>query len=108
MVINPQAKFTPGSVSFGSIKVGTLSQTTVQLANSGSTPLTISGFSVKGTNASDFMETNNCPATLNAGSSCSITVSFTPAKTGARTATLNITDNVQSGSSQLALGGTGK
>jgi hypothetical protein len=108
MVINPQAKFTPGSVSFGSIKVGTLSQTTVQLANSGSTPLTISGFSVKGTNASDFIETNNCPATLNAGSSCSITVSFTPAKTGARTATLNITDNVQSGSSQLALGGTGK
>jgi hypothetical protein len=108
MVINPQATFKPGTLGFGAIKVGTPSETTVQMTNTGTTPLTVSGFAIKGTNATDFTQTNNCPATLNAGASCSIFVTFDPAKTGARSATLSVTDNVQSGSSQLSLSGTGK
>jgi hypothetical protein len=107
-VIDPQAQFSPGQVGFGSVKVGTPSSTSVQLTNSGGTALTISGFSVKGADPGDFASTSNCPASLNPHASCSITVTFTPAKTGSRTASLYVIDNTQSGSSQLPLSGTGK
>ena len=56
-----------------------------------------------------FMETNNCPASLAAGASCSISVTFTPsAPPTKQTGTLTITDNANHRTQTVRLSGTGK
>jgi len=56
-----------------------------------------------------FSETNDCPASLAAGASCSISVTFTPSAPPAKqTGTLTITDNTNAGTQALPLSGTGK
>jgi hypothetical protein len=55
-----------------------------------------------------FMQTNNCPASLPAGSSCSISVTFTPSAATKQTGTLTITDNGKGGMQKVPLSGTGK
>ncbi len=55
-----------------------------------------------------FMQTNNCPASLSAGSSCSISVTFTPSAATKQTGTLTITDNGKGGMQKVPLSGTGK
>ncbi len=68
----------------------------VTLANvSASTPVTISSIQFTGLNPGDFSETDNCVSTtpLAPGASCKITVTFTPAAEGNRTAFLNVNDN---------------
>jgi hypothetical protein len=55
-----------------------------------------------------FMQTNNCPASLAAGASCSISVTFTPSAATKQTGTLVITDNGNGGMQKVPLSGTGK
>jgi len=107
-VINPQATFKPGSISFGTQSVGSLSQSSVQLINTGATPLLINNIGVAGTNAGDFSATSTCPPSLAAGSSCTIIVGFKPIATGSRTAYVKVTDNTQGGPQQVPLLGKGK
>jgi hypothetical protein len=98
----------PGSLSFSSEPVTLSSATqTVTLSNSGSATLSIAGFTVTGTNAADFTQNNNCPASLAAGSSCSIVVLFTPSASGSRSASISIADNAGSSQQSIALSGTG-
>jgi trimeric autotransporter adhesin len=106
-VINPQATYSPKSVSFGTDSVGTTTQSSVTLTNTGATPLTISSISIKGTNPGDF-SVSSCPATLAANASCTFSVNFKPTAKGARSAYVYVVDNTQSGSQQVALSGTGK
>jgi len=49
----------------------------------------------------------SCGATVAAGKSCSIDVTFTPTQLGARTGTLTITDNAANSPQTVALSGTG-
>ena len=102
------------SLNFGNQIVGTTSAPqTVTLTNAGDAPLTISGLALTGTNAGDYAQTNTCPispATLNPGSTCTISVTFTPGQIGTLTGTLTITDNSNdvAGSTQtVALSGGG-
>jgi len=62
---------------------------------------------VSGTNSSDFAKTNNCPSTLGAGATCTVSVTFTPGGAGARSATLNINDTGGASPQTVALSGTG-
>ena len=55
-----------------------------------------------------FMQSNNCPANLAAGSFCTISVTFTPSAATKRTGTLTITDNANGGMQSVSLNGTGK
>jgi len=85
--IGTAAKLSPISLSFGSIGLGTTSlPKTVSLKNVGTTTLTITGIAISGTNASDFAQTHTCGSSLAAGANCSISVRFTPAVLGTRTA----------------------
>ena len=61
---------------------------------------------VGGADAGDFTESNTCGRRLKAGWDCTITVTFTPTATGARSATLSIQDAV--GTQTVQLSGTGK
>jgi hypothetical protein len=106
----PIAAIAPKSLAFGSVAVGTSSPSqTVTLTNSGTAPLAISNVALGGSGADDFVETNSCPASLGIEGSCLITVAFKPTATGAKSATLVITDNngLVTGSTQsVALSGT--
>ena len=107
-VIDPQASFSPSSARFGAQAVGTGSQTSVTVTNTGATPLMITGMSITGSNPGDFSASNGCPPSLNPGGKCSIGVTFTPSHTGSRSANLNVMDNALGGSQFIALSGTGK
>jgi archaellum component FlaF (FlaF/FlaG flagellin family) len=107
-VINPLISLKPSSLSFGTIKVNSHSTAqTVTLTNTGTTALNITSISVTGTNAHDFAETNACASSLAPSAFCTISVTFTPLARGSRFANLTIVDNVQGGTQNVSLSGTG-
>ena len=105
--LGPGVAFSPPGLDFGPVSMGTTSSgRTVQLTNSGSAALTITSVTASG----DFQSTDNCPrgpATLAAGNSCTITVTFTPTAPGARTGTLTVTDNAGDSPQLYGLKGLG-
>jgi hypothetical protein len=102
----------PNALNFGSEKVGTKSSPlTITVGNPSGTPIKVKKPAISGTDAGDFAQTTTCPlspATLGPGSSCSVVVTFTPKTTGARNATLKITDSVPGSPQLIPLGGTGQ
>jgi Cep192 domain 4/Beta-propeller repeat/HYDIN/CFA65/VesB-like, Ig-like domain len=101
--------FSPTSLSFGAQKVDTSSlPQNLTLTNLGTTSVTISKISIVGTHVSSFSETNNCPATLAASASCTITVTFTPQLTGLVTTALSVADTGGGTTQTVALSGTGQ
>jgi hypothetical protein len=107
----PAVTFSPTSVAFGAVNVGTPSTpVVVTLTNSGTAALTIVGITITGANAADFMQTNNCPtatAPLAAGAACMITLTFTPAAAGNEAAILQVADNAAGSPQMVPLSGTG-
>jgi len=105
----PQAALTPGSVDFGSIDVGASSTAqTLTLSNAGNAALAISGVALSGANADTFaIASNGCGTSLAAGSSCTLTVTFSPTAAGAAAATLTVADDAASGTQTASLTGTG-
>jgi len=103
----PGVTLTPSSLSFGSEVVGSVSTAqTVMVQNTGTSALTIDSIGVSG----DFAETNACgtlPATLAAGASCIISVTFIPSAAGVRTGTVTLADNASGGQQFIALAGSG-
>jgi hypothetical protein len=96
------------SVSFGNQTVGVQSPAqVVYLTNQGATKVTISSIALGGTNPSDFSETSNCGGALGADASCAITIYFTPAVTGSRSATITETDSSATSQHKISLAGTG-
>jgi hypothetical protein len=80
----------PTSLEFSGEPLGVSSASqVVTLSNSGNASLSISNLQVTG----DYRQTNNCPASLAAGSSCTVNIVFTPTTTGTRGGTLTITDS---------------
>jgi len=100
----PAASLTPSSLFFGLKLVGTTTAArTITLTSTGEAPLAISSISVSG----DFAQTNNCPASLPIGQSCTIQVTFTPTVRGIRTGTVTITDNADNSPQNVSLLGKG-
>ncbi len=98
---------TPTSLSFGNWVVQTTSTfKAIVLTNTTTAPLAIGSISVSG----DFGQTSACPiapATLAAGGSCKISVTFTPTALGVRTGTLTVSDNASNTPQTAQLSGTG-
>jgi len=101
--------FNPTSLAFGNQAVGTSSTpkpvTITNVAPSGN--LKITAVSITGTNSSDFTQTNNCPASLAPGASCTVNVTFTPTAIGSRSANVSVTDNGGGSPQTVPLTGTG-
>ena len=104
----PIVTLTPASLTFPKRLVGTTSASKkVKVLNSGNATLNISGITISG----DFALATSpkpCGATLAAGKSCKIAVTFTPTQTGTRTGAVTITDNAPNSPQQVPLTGTGK
>jgi hypothetical protein len=118
-VIVPTYTVSPVSVAFPNQAVNTTSGAhTVTVSNTGAVPLTITNIALGGANANRFAQTNTCaasvfrpyPATLAAGASCTISVTFRPTTATTSTASLNV--SVGGGASpaqtQVPLTGTGQ
>lgn len=98
----------PAALAFGLDNVGTALALPLTLTNNGNAALAITSLTIAGTNANEFAQTNTCGSSLTAGSTCTVTVTFTPANVGARSASLNLSDNAVGNPSQaIALTGTG-
>jgi CSLREA domain-containing protein len=108
LTIDPQAKLSATSLSFGAQKENTSSTAKpVTITNTGATPLTIDNVGVTGSDPLDFIVANHCPKSLAAGLNCSIDVTFKPKAKGSRSAKLVITDNAQNSPQGVSLSGTG-
>ena len=94
----------PGSLAFGSIVVGVPASLNVTLTNNGTAPITGLSLATMG----DYAVSIPCPsATLAAGASCVVQVTFTPTAIGARAGTLTITSSDPSSPLVVPLTGTG-
>ncbi len=102
--------WTPASLSFGNVTVGTSSTPQIiTFTNHSNTALTIKSITITGLNNQDFTEANTCGSSLARQSSCTITVTFTPLAKGVRTANVTLTDFLGGSSSQnIPLSGTGQ
>ncbi len=106
--VGTTAKLTPLTLSFGSVATGVTSPAkVVTLTNSGTASLAITAIGFTGTNASDFAQTHTCGSSLAAGASCTISVTFTPAATGTRSASLSVTDSGAGSPQKVVLSGVG-
>ena len=104
----PQAVLSPNPLAFPSTTINTsATPLPMTLSNPGTAALAITGISVTGTNASSFGETNNCGATLAAGATCTITVSFTPASAAGFSAAISVADNAAGSPQSAVVTGTG-
>jgi hypothetical protein len=106
-VINPIASYNPFSLNFGTVKVGHSVTKNVTLTNKGTTALDITSISVTGADKGDYQRSDACPSSLNPGADCVISVTFTPSKTGTRTANLTVVDNAAIGTQNVPLTGKG-
>jgi hypothetical protein len=98
----------PASLEFGDEVVGTTSGAlTETLTNTATLPITIISVTVTGPNAAEFNPTTDCGASLAAGATCTVSLSFTPVQTGPRTAALTIIDGTAGSPQSLSLSGTG-
>ncbi len=100
----------PTSVSFSPQTVGTISSpVVVTLTNvSGNHSISITGITITGADPGDFSQTPTCGTTLLAKQSCTMSVTFKPTTTGARSANLTVSDNGGASPQNVPLSGTGQ
>jgi hypothetical protein len=100
----PAASLGTSNLIFPNTAVGSPSPAQpVTLTNSGDAALSISGIQV----SDNFSQTNTCPASLSAGSNCTISVSFTPAISGTSTGTLSVLTDAAISAPAVTLSGDG-
>jgi Right handed beta helix region/Abnormal spindle-like microcephaly-assoc'd, ASPM-SPD-2-Hydin len=106
--VAPAVVLTPTALSFGNeVYLKPSASQAITLKNTGSATLSITSLTVTGANSADYKETNTCGSSVAAGASCTITVTFTPTRLGARSASISIADNAPGTPQTAALTGTG-
>jgi hypothetical protein len=94
----------PASLSFGNEAVGSTSTAlTITATNTGSSLLNFTSIIASGA----FSQTNNCGASIPAGTNCTINVTFTPTASGAAVGAVSFTDNAPASPQAVSLSGTG-
>jgi len=91
-------KLSPTGLNFGTEKVGSKSKSqTATATNVGSTAVQFSKVLIAGEEGEDFSQTNTCMTNpLQAGASCTATVTFDPTKTGTRSAEIQFREKKDS------------
>src|SRR5205823_6516173 len=107
----PGVGLAPTSLDFGNQLLATTSAPmTVTLTNTGAAALPINSFAASGDFAATSTGASACPtspATLAAGGTCTINVTFTPTASGARTGTLSLADDAGGSPQMFSLSGNG-
>lgn len=101
----PTATVSVAAIDFGRKKLLSENASTVTVGNTGGSGLAISSIVVSG---DDLSQTNNCPASLAPGATCSIVVTYRPDFVGSTQGSLTLNTNSRNGSvTTVALSGTG-
>jgi hypothetical protein len=99
----PNASLSATSISLSATTGTTSDPQSVTLSNYGTATLNIAGI----TATTGFAETDDCPGSLLSGSSCTISVTFTPTMTGTVSGNLTVTDDAPNNPQTVSLSGTG-
>lgn len=91
-------------IDFGERALNTETTESVTITSSGTIDLDINLISVSGT---AFSQTNDCPATLSSGDTCTITAAFEATVAGAYDGTITIADNATDSPQTIRLSGKG-
>ncbi len=115
-VQQPAVALSPAALTFAAQTVGGSGVVqTIIVTNTGTASLVVSRIAITSNNApvsvtavvTDFAETDTCTAGAVApGATCSLSVSFLPSATGARSSTLTLYANVPGGQATASLAGT--
>jgi Putative Ig domain/Abnormal spindle-like microcephaly-assoc'd, ASPM-SPD-2-Hydin len=106
----PSVTFTPTSLTFAAQAIGTTSASqSITVSNTGNAPLFINSAATRGANPLDFTQVSDgCSGvTLSAGTSCSVSITFSPTASGARSATFILTDNAAGSPQTVPISGSG-
>ncbi len=96
--------FSPTTLNFGNQPVSTTSAPqNIAITNTGDVSFYLNGWSNPGV----YPLTNNCPFTLNAGASCTFTVTFAPTSAGTFNYNLTISGSFPNSPETIAVNGTG-
>ena len=111
-IVAPTFTMSPAALAFGGqTRLTTSAPRVVTVTNTGAAPLRINNVTRTGANPGQFAQTNTCgpfPATLAAGGSCTISVTFRPTTLGAKTAALRVGVAAPATSQSIPLSGTGQ
>jgi hypothetical protein len=100
----PLATLSATAVGFGNVIFGgTAAPQTVTLTNNGTLPLLIQS----ATTSAEYVQTNNCPASLGAQASCAISLRFTPFGLGPRAGEFVLNSNTADSPNRVLLSGNG-
>jgi len=103
----PTLSISTQQVQFDAVAVGSKSAAqSIKISNSGTAPLALTGIALGGADPSAFEFTTACGESLAAGSSCGLSIAFSPQTAGALAATLMIQTNAPA-SATVALSGQG-
>lgn len=107
--VQPGLDLSPSPVNFGDqLRAATSATVSVTATNTGTAPLTIGSLSLSGPQAAEFaIVADTCGSAVMPGDSCGIDLSFTPAVTGARMASLVVTSDAPSSPDSVTLQGNG-
>jgi len=106
----PAVTFTPTSLTFAAQAIGTTSAPqSITIANTGNASLFINSAATRGANPLDFTQVSDgCSGlTLAPGTSCSVSITFSPTASGTRSATFILTDNAPNSPQTVPITGTG-
>jgi uncharacterized repeat protein (TIGR01451 family) len=102
------ATVTPTSIDFGAQGLGQASAAQqIRIDNVGDSALRISGITLSGDGADEFVVDQGDCTSVQAGQSCTFDITFAPSRTGAVTATATIVSDAASGDMAVQLSGTG-
>jgi hypothetical protein len=105
----PAVYVNPAPIAFGPIAAGTQKSLPVKIANTGTADLVVSSITTSGANSSLFSVTpSSCSAAVRKGEPCMLTVTFSPADKGQKSAFLVIQSNDPASPRRVILAGKGK
>ena len=102
----PVSAFSTESLAFGNVSAGSSGQQTLTVSNTGSATLNVTGITISGTSAAEF-SVSPASFSVDAGQNQAVTVTFTPASEGGRSASLSIAHNASGSPMSVSLSGTG-
>jgi len=105
LVTQALISFSPSSVNFGTVRLGSTPSIKVVVSNPGTSSLTITKIALSGHNEDNdlFKITNNCKSAVAPGGSCSFTVTFSANELESYNFTILVTDNVTGSPQQIPL-----
>ena len=107
----PQGRIALGALSltYPATQVGSASTQNITVQNTGDAPLTFSTFTVAGAAAADYTRGGTCSTAtpLAVAARCALAITFQPAASGSRNATLTVQSDASNGAVVITLAGVG-